>query len=225
MNCIKHNNVPAQGFCVSCGKPYCKDCLINYGGEYRCRYCLSYAEPTNEYLVELQKPVSTLKSEKKTVNKNSSTTRPILFIIAIILIIAVAISSNDGASDSVKPGYSEDYYNKMQALAEQEYENQAKEENPTPEPIHDSMNGFEVQDLKAQSDKYSRYVTGKILNNKGYKLRYMQITINLYDKNENIVGTAWDNVVNVEPGETWSFKAGVYADNAKSIRVTEIIGY
>ncbi len=37
MNCTKHQDVEAQGMCVYCGKPFCKDCLIEVKGKFYCK--------------------------------------------------------------------------------------------------------------------------------------------------------------------------------------------
>ncbi len=37
MNCTKHPEVEAQGMCVYCGKPFCKDCLVEVKGKLYCK--------------------------------------------------------------------------------------------------------------------------------------------------------------------------------------------
>ena len=37
MKCTKHPEVDAQGMCVYCGKPFCKDCLIEVKGKMYCK--------------------------------------------------------------------------------------------------------------------------------------------------------------------------------------------
>jgi len=37
MNCTNHNGVEAQGMCAYCGKPFCKDCLIEVKGRMYCK--------------------------------------------------------------------------------------------------------------------------------------------------------------------------------------------
>lgn len=37
MNCTNHSEVEAQGMCAYCGKPFCKDCLVEVKGRMYCK--------------------------------------------------------------------------------------------------------------------------------------------------------------------------------------------
>ena len=37
MNCTKHPEVEAQGMCAYCGKPFCKECLVEVKGRMYCK--------------------------------------------------------------------------------------------------------------------------------------------------------------------------------------------
>lgn len=37
MKCMNHPEVDAEGMCVYCGKPFCKDCLIEVKGKLYCK--------------------------------------------------------------------------------------------------------------------------------------------------------------------------------------------
>ena len=37
MNCTKHPEVEAQGMCTYCGKPFCKECLVEVKGKMYCK--------------------------------------------------------------------------------------------------------------------------------------------------------------------------------------------
>ncbi len=37
MNCTKHSEVEAQGMCTYCGKPFCKECLVEVKGRMYCK--------------------------------------------------------------------------------------------------------------------------------------------------------------------------------------------
>ena len=37
MNCTNHQDVEAQGMCAYCGKPFCKDCLVEVKGRMYCK--------------------------------------------------------------------------------------------------------------------------------------------------------------------------------------------
>ncbi len=37
MNCTNHANIEAAGICTYCGKPFCKDCLVEIKGRLYCK--------------------------------------------------------------------------------------------------------------------------------------------------------------------------------------------
>ena len=37
MKCTNHPEIEAEGMCVYCGKPFCKDCLIEVKGKFYCK--------------------------------------------------------------------------------------------------------------------------------------------------------------------------------------------
>ncbi len=37
MNCTNHEKVEASGMCTYCGKPFCKDCLVEVKGKMYCK--------------------------------------------------------------------------------------------------------------------------------------------------------------------------------------------
>ena len=37
MNCTNHPEIEAQGMCAYCGKPFCKDCLVEVKGRMYCK--------------------------------------------------------------------------------------------------------------------------------------------------------------------------------------------
>lgn len=81
-------------------------------------------------------------------------------------------------------------------------------------------------DIKFKRGQYdSQMFTGKIVNTTGKKLSYVQVEINLYDKQDVQVGSTLANVNNLEPGVTWAFEAPVIEDRAKSGKVAGITAY
>jgi TM2 domain-containing membrane protein YozV len=49
MKCYNHPQVEADGFCVYCGKPFCKQCLAEIGGKYYCHQHIDKAFDTPQY--------------------------------------------------------------------------------------------------------------------------------------------------------------------------------
>lgn len=73
---------------------------------------------------------------------------------------------------------------------------------------------------------YGHYIIGSIKNNSSKKYSYVQVSFNLYDKDMNQVGTAWDNINNLEPGATWKFKALIFDDSeVKHYKLGDISGW
>lgn len=58
------------------------------------------------------------------------------------------------------------------------------------------------------------YITGSVKNLKGRDLSYAQITFNLYDADGAQIGTALDNINDLEEDGLWKFKALVFDDSA-----------
>ena len=50
-------------------------------------------------------------------------------------------------------------------------------------------------------------ISGIIKNESSYDYKYVQVEFSLYDVNGNNLGSAYDNMNNLNAGETWNFKA------------------
>ena len=66
---------------------------------------------------------------------------------------------------------------------------------------------------------------GTVKNNTKKQYKYVQVEINLYDKDGNQVGSTMSNVNNLEPGATWKFKAPVFEEKAASFKIKEVTGF
>lgn len=82
-------------------------------------------------------------------------------------------------------------------------------------------------EVTEETDAFAMYITGVVRNNSGKDCSYAQITYNLYDKDGNQVGTAMDNINNLEKDGTWKFKALAFAENGDiaSYKLAEITGW
>lgn len=76
-----------------------------------------------------------------------------------------------------------------------------------------------------QVEEYARYVVGTVKNNTGKHYSYVQIEVNLYDKQKNQVGSTFANINNLEPYGTWKFKALVYEKTVVEYRIQGIKGW
>ncbi|MDY7566286.1 FxLYD domain-containing protein [Pseudomonas sp. RTC3] len=90
------------------------------------------------------------------------------------------------------------------------------------------VNSSYSSELTASNEKFKRgqygvlTYTGEIINTTGRKLSYVQVEINLYDKNKGQIGSTLANVNNLEPGVTWSFEAPIIEERTKTARVAGI---
>lgn len=85
---------------------------------------------------------------------------------------------------------------------------------------------YEILESKVVKEEYgSRFVTGKIKNNAGKDVGYLQVEINLYDKDNNQVGSTLANINNLEKDGIWTFKALIFEDNATSYKIKEVTGF
>ena len=72
----------------------------------------------------------------------------------------------------------------------------------------------------------SCYIEGTIQNNTDKNYSYVQVTFNLYDKDGAQLGTAMDNINNLEPNATWKYKAmGLTTEKVHSYKFVEITGW
>lgn len=81
--------------------------------------------------------------------------------------------------------------------------------------------------VKAFNDnsEYSRYIGGIVSNNSGKTLGYVQITFNLFDGDNNQVGTAFDNMNSLKPYGTWRFRALIPNDMARKWEFDNLSGH
>jgi len=82
----------------------------------------------------------------------------------------------------------------------------------------------EVTKAYADSSKIFYYIEGKAKNKTNDKFSYIQVSFNVYDKEEAVIGTCWDNQNDLGAGETWKFKA-LCSGDAKKIKSYKYTGY
>lgn len=130
----------------------------------------------------------------------------LVVVLAIIIIAAVAGGGNSSSGGSAQPAGT----------------------SQTAVPATAKPDKYEiVGDLSVESNPFGYYISGVIKNNSGRDLSYLQVEFNLYDSDGNQVGTALDNISNLEKDGTWKFKAaGIDTDKTVvSYKLAEITGY
>ena len=75
------------------------------------------------------------------------------------------------------------------------------------------------KDIKNYFDeeKSTYYVEGYLVNNTDKKIDYIVVEYNLYDISNNLIGTAYASVNNLDKRGTWKFKATYIDDDAKKV--------
>ena len=83
---------------------------------------------------------------------------------------------------------------------------------------------FTVVDHSTSNDGYWTYVVGTIKNNTNKNYSYVQVEINLYDAEGNLVGSTLDNINNLEANGTWKFKA-MATSEFSTYKVKDVTGW
>ena len=83
-----------------------------------------------------------------------------------------------------------------------------------------------LSDKRTTDSIGTTYIEGEIKNNTDKTYSYVQVTFNLYDKNESQLGTAIANINNLEPNAIWKYKAiGLVTEKVASYKLVEITGW
>ena len=83
-----------------------------------------------------------------------------------------------------------------------------------------------VSDERTTDSLGTTYIKGEIKNNTDKSYSYVQVTFNLYDTDGAQLGTAVDNINNLEPNATWKYKAlGLVTEKVSSYKLVEIKGW
>ena len=83
-----------------------------------------------------------------------------------------------------------------------------------------------LSDKKIVDSIGTTYIEGEIKNNTDKNYSYVQVTFNLYDASGAQLGTAIDNINNLEPNGTWKYKAmGLVTEKVSSYKFVEITGW
>lgn len=68
-------------------------------------------------------------------------------------------------------------------------------------------------------------IKGVVENRRSHKLRYAQITFNLYDESGAQVGSAMANINGLEPGGRWKFEAKSFGTDFSTYKFSELTGF
>lgn len=83
-------------------------------------------------------------------------------------------------------------------------------------------------DSITEKNSFAMYIGGTIKNNTDKEYSYVQVTFNVYDADGAQLGTAIDNINNLEANGVWKYNAmfmGSDVENAVSYKLVEITGW
>ncbi|MEI3148326.1 MAG: FxLYD domain-containing protein [Merdibacter sp.] len=102
----------------------------------------------------------------------------------------------------------------------------AKEKTETTQPEQKEELTLEGETSGSYDEYGMTYtISGMIKNNTDQTPSYVQVTFNLYDEEGNQIGTAMDNINDLEAGGTWKFEAVSWEEGVASYRLAEISGF
>lgn len=124
------------------------------------------------------------------------------FVLFVVIIGVVATSTGGGNNNTTTPGSS----NTTQTQKQEKF--------------------TLLSDERTTDSIGTTYIEGEIKNNTDKTYTYVQVTFNLYDANGAQLGTAIDNINNLEANGTWKYKAlGLVSDEVASYKLVEITGW
>lgn len=104
-----------------------------------------------------------------------------------------------------------------------------KEEKPKVEsnPNEIDKNGLVLlwDTVEGKQGNFGGEISGTIVNRRGRKLSYAQVSFNLYDTSGAQVGSAFANINGLEPGSRWNFKASSLGKDFKTFKLNEMSGF
>ncbi len=82
-----------------------------------------------------------------------------------------------------------------------------------------------IEGSHATSDRWSTTITAVIQYNGKEPVRFAQITYDIMDRDGNRVGTAFDVISDLKPGERWKIKAVYFGSDGDKFRFAGIKGF
>ena len=96
---------------------------------------------------------------------------------------------------------------------------------PNPEPQPQPKPNLELLEANGATNRFSTEITGRIRNNRSREYSYAQATFDVFDSQEQRVGTAMANINGLKPREIWKFKAVYLGSDGARFRLDEITGF
>lgn len=86
---------------------------------------------------------------------------------------------------------------------------------------------LEEPKIVEEGDEYfkMKYIVGTLQNKSSKKTDLIMLTFNLYDKDGNVVGSAFDTINSIDVDKPWKFKAAILEDNFETFKLESIKGF
>lgn len=120
-----------------------------------------------------------------------------------------------------------DLQDRVVALEDEKYaeeERKKAEEAARKAAAEHDVNGLVLlnESVDGVTGRFTCEITGSVVNRTGKRVRYAQISFNLYDASGGRIGTAFTNINNLEPGEQWNFKAVGFEQNTRTFKFAKL---
>ncbi len=122
------------------------------------------------------------------------------WVIVIIVIAAVAGTGSEGDEGSNNTS-SSDSETAIESTDTGNAEEAEEEEGP-----------YIIKDEEMVSEYGSAYIQGTLVNNTNKDWSYAQISYTLYDEDDAVIDSCYDNISAVKAGKSWKFSASSFTD-------------
>jgi hypothetical protein len=82
-----------------------------------------------------------------------------------------------------------------------------------------------LKSVKGTRGEFGGEITGIVVNRRSKRISYAQISFNLYDRSGAQIGSAMDNINNLDPGAKWKFKANSFGQDFAKYKFSELSGF
>jgi len=96
---------------------------------------------------------------------------------------------------------------------------------PSKKYVTSNIEDLEVLDFDLKREDDVLYVIGTVRNNTNRQYSYVQVEINLFDNDNNLVESTLANANNLGPHQNWKFKALVLNNNFKYYKIVKVEGF
>jgi len=149
----------------------------------------------------------------------------ILVAVLSLVLIGVVLAYKEKSEMDKLHQQNEEAFKAQTGMSYAEHDKVIEEQTKTNEALAKDLeesNKYQLIEHKAITENGIGYISGKIKNNTDEQLSYLEVDINLYDKDGVQVGDTMDIVQNLGARGTWEFKAPVLEGNVAKYEIVSI---